>query len=143
MTDKTPRNLRYSTVDGQKYRKLINDELSPFYNAYFKDVFLYAACYGFRNGLPPQKLEKPEPNIPLSAFSDEEIWILKAVAIAESKSLEIAGDEREAYRIVEEYASGAIKTIYLEVFGGKPGEPHKRMTHDVWEEFQKLEVPTR
>ena len=140
MNSEVPRNLRYSTIDGEKYRKLTKDELSPFYGAYFKDVFLYAACYGVRNGLPREEVEKPEPNIPLSAFSDEEIWILKAIAIAKSEeALQILGKEKEIYKILEEYANGAIGSVYLEVFGGKPGEPYKRMAQDVWEEFQKLQ----
>ncbi|MBD3322373.1 MAG: hypothetical protein GF350_14830 [Chitinivibrionales bacterium] len=143
MTSDTPRNLRYSAVDGEKYRSLTQDDLSPFHNAYFKDVFLYAACYGFRNGLREEKIEKPEPNIPLSAFSDEELWILKAIAITETGSLQVLSNEKEVYRVVEEYANGAIESIYLEVFGGKPGEPYKRMAQDVREEFQKLQLPKR
>jgi len=138
--NQVPRNLCYSAGDGEKYRRLIKDELSPFHGAYFKDVFIYAACYGFRNGLPRKKLAKPEPNIPLSALSDEELWLLSAIAIAESESLEILGDSRQVYSVAEEYAGGAIESVYLEVFGGKPGEPYKRMAQDVWEEFQKLQT---
>jgi dnd system-associated protein 4 len=138
MITEAPRDLRYSVADGEKYRKLTQDELSPFQGALFKDVFIYAAAYGFRNGLR-NELERPQPNIPLSPFTDEDIWLIKGIAIAETGSLEILSNEREIYRIAEEYANGALESIYLEVFGGKPGEPYKRMAQDIWEEFQHLE----
>lgn len=131
-----PRDLRYSHDDGEKYRKLTQDNLSPFHGSYFKDVFLYAAAYGFRHGLRSE-VERPEPNLPLSAFADEEVWILRALAVAEENSLEVLADERKVFRIAEEYANGAIELIYLEVFGGKPGEPYKRMVQDVQEQFQE------
>lgn len=140
MTSEAPRDLRYAAADGDKYRSLIQDDLSPFDGAFFKDVFMYAACYAFRNGLPRKEVKRPEPNIPLSAFSDEEKWLLKAIAIADSGSLQILSREREIYAIAEEYANAAIESIFLEVFGGKPGEPYKRMAQDVWEEFQQLEL---
>ena len=43
------------------------------------------------------------------------------------------------YNISEEYANGALETIYLEVFGGKPGEPYRRMMQDVLEEFARMQ----
>ena len=50
MTNNSRRHLRYSKADGEKYRALIQDDLSPFYGATYKDVFIYAAAYGFRYG---------------------------------------------------------------------------------------------
>lgn len=135
MTSNTPRNLRYSKADAEKYSKLTQDNLSPFHGATFKDVFLYAATYGFRNSFP-QELVKPQPNIPLSALNEDDIWILKAIAIAEHKSLDILGDPKETYHIAEKYANGALESIYLEVFG-KAGEPYKRMSVDMLDEFER------
>ncbi len=140
-TDAFPeiRNLRYSDADGEKYRQLTQDKLSPFYGSNFKDIFVYAATYGYRHGLS-KELERPKPNIPISAFSEEDIWLLKSIAIADEGSLEILKDEKEQYRIAERYANGAFETIYLEVLGGKPGEPYKRMMQDVHDEFERLEL---
>lgn len=134
MTHHTPRHLRYSKANGEKYRALLEDDLSPFYHTTYKDVFIYAAAYGFRNGLR-QKLNKAQPNIPLSVLSEQEKWLLKAIALAESKSLQILNNEKEMYQIAEEYANGALEPIYLEVLGGKAGEPYKRMMQDLFEVF--------
>ena len=138
MTNDTLHKLRYSKADGEKYRSLIQDELSPFYGATFKDLFIYAATYGFRYGMR-QKLIRPQSNIPLSVFSKEELWLLKAIAITESKSLHILNNEKAMYQISEEYANGVLETINLEVFGGKPGEPYRRMMQDVLDEFARMQ----
>lgn len=134
MTTEAPRDLRYSSSDGEKYRKLVNDELSPFNGATFKDVFIYAATYGFKNGLY-KDLEKPQPSIPLSTFTAEDEWLIKSIAIATKKTLDILSDEKEIYRLAEHYANGALEAIYLEIFGGRPGEPYKRMTQEILEEL--------
>lgn len=131
------RDLRYAHEHGHKYRSLTEDDLSPFYGTKFKDIFLYAAAYGFRNGMR-QKVVKGQANIPVSALSKEEIWLLKSIAIADSKSLDILNTEKEMYEIAEEYANGALKAIYLEIFGGKPEEPYRRMMDDVLSEFEMI-----
>lgn len=139
MRTEAPRDLKYSKEDNEKYRKLLQDDLSPFAGAMYKDIFLYAVAYGFNKGLRKQ-IKKPQPNIPLAAFSEDEVWILKSTAIAEKQSLEILNDEKQLYQIVEEYANGAIEEIYLEIFGGKPGEPNKRMTNDILKEIDRLNL---
>jgi dnd system-associated protein 4 len=129
-----PRDLRYADRHTNMYEKLKTDtSLSPFAGATYKDIFLYAMAYGYRHGLR-EEIEKPRPNIPLSAFSDEEKWLIKAVAVDEKSSLEVLSNEKQVYEIAEEYANGALEIIYSEVFGGKPGEPYKRMMQDLWEE---------
>jgi len=127
-----PRDLRYEKQDTDKYQKLTSDKLSPFYKGYYKDVFLYAATYGFKNDLK-KGFVKPSPNIPLSAFSEEELWIMRSFAIAESNSIKILEDESNIFELAELYANGAIEEIYLEVFGGKPGEPYKRILQKLME----------
>lgn len=131
------RELRYAQENRSKYRTLTEDDLSPFYGTTFKDIFLYAAAYGFRNGMR-QTLVKGQANIPISALSKEDIWLLKSIAIADSKSLDILNTEKEMYEIAEEYANGALKAIYLEIFGGKPEEPYRRMMDDVLSEFEMI-----
>ncbi|MGB0386520.1 MAG: hypothetical protein ACPGWR_17060 [Ardenticatenaceae bacterium] len=138
MTSNIPSDLRYSKEDAHNYRELIEDDLSPFYGAKFKDIFLYAAAYGFRNGMR-QNLIKGQANIPLSALSQQEIWLLKSIAIADSNSLDILNTPKQMYQIAEEYANGALNAIYLEVFGGKPKEPYRRMMDDVLSEFEMIE----
>lgn len=137
-TTKAPRDLRYSERHAEVYEKLRTDELSPFSGATYKDIFLYAMAYGYRHSFR-EELQKPQPNIPLSAFSEEEKWVVKAIAVDEMGKLEVLSDKRKVYEIAEQYANGALDAIYTEVLGGKPGEPYKRMVQDVWDEFERLE----
>ena len=131
-----PRDLRYSDNHSKMYEDLKTDvSLSPFAGATYKDIFLYAMAYGYRHGLS-EDLERPRPNIPLSVFNEEEQWLIKSVAVSEAGSLEVLSDEKSVYETAEKYANGALETIYAEVFGGKPGEPYKRMLQDLWDEFE-------
>jgi len=125
-----PSNLRYSKNDASKYSDLTSDDLSPFQGMPYKDVLVYAAAYGYRNGLR-KPLEKPQPNIPFTALQDRDVWLLKAIAVAEVDSLDVLNDESQLYRIPEEYANGAIDELYREVLAGKPGDPLDRMTEEV------------
>ena len=132
MSSEPPNNLRYSEQDTTKYRELTSDALSPFQGMIYKDVLVYAATFGFRNGLR-EPLEKPQPNIPFTALKDRDIWILKAIAVAEEDSLSVLRNESDLYRIPEEYANGAIGELYREVLAGKPGDPLERITQEVLE----------
>lgn len=134
-----PRDLSYSKRHAEIYEKLKNDSLSPFCGAIYKDIFLYAMAYGFRHNLNAS-LERPQANIPLSAFSEEDKWLIKAIAIYKADSLEILSDEKQVYEIAEQYANGAIKSIYAEILGGKPGDPCKRMVQEILEEYKKENV---
>lgn len=130
MSNDPPNNLRYSKRDATKYKELTSDDLSPFQGMPYKDVLVYAAAYGFRNGLR-EPLEKPQPNIPFTALKDRDIWLLKAIAVAEEDSLSVLRSESDLYHVPEEYANGAIEELYREVLAGKPGDPLERMTEEV------------
>jgi dnd system-associated protein 4 len=130
MSNDPPNNLRYSKQDATKYKELTSDDLSPFQGMPYKDVLVYAAAYGFRNGLR-EPLEKPQPNIPFTALKDRDIWLLKAIAVAEEDSLSVLRNESDLYRVPEEYANGAIEELYREVLAGKPGDPLERMSQEV------------
>jgi len=131
-----PRDLRYSTVDGDKYRKLREDELSPFKGATYAEIFTYAAAYGYRNGIAPIELDRPQPNIPISAFGEENLWLLLSIAIASAGSLSVLGEER-LFKISEEYANAAIGVIYRSAFGGEPGDPYIRLAREVYDDWER------
>lgn len=130
MSNEPPNNLRYSKQDATKYKELTNDDLSPFQGMPYKDVLVYAAAYGFRNSLR-EPLEKPQPNIPFTALKDRDIWLLKAIAVAEEDSLAVLKNENDLYNVPEEYANGAIDKLYREILAGKPGDPLERMSKEV------------
>jgi len=125
----SPRDLDLEAGEKhQKVVKLTESSISPFYKKTMKQVFMYALGIGFRN----QKrtpLKKRTGVIPLATFSSADLSIIKAVAIADKKSLDVLfGDNlQEMFKIAEEYANGGIDLLDYQVFGPEPGDPDKKM----------------
>lgn len=96
---------------------------SPFASTkkrFMKDIFFYAAVLGYSlNKIKP--LKKKASNIPLSAFKEEEKWILKSLIINE-KGLDILLDEGELFSIIEEFANGGLDELYKIIFDSQ-GDP--------------------
>lgn len=111
-----------------KVQKLIEEKLSPFYKKTMKQVFMYAMGIGFSNG-KRTPLKKKNRAIPLTACSNTDKSLIKAIAITEKNSTDVMLQEnvREAFEIAEEYANGGIDLLYFQVFGTEPGDPDKKM----------------
>jgi dnd system-associated protein 4 len=124
-----PREIDIEAGDRHsKFLKLINDSSSPFYKKTMKSVFMYAMGIGFRNH-KRVALKKRTASIPYSAFSDEDLSIIKAIAISEKKSVDVLFGEhiQEMFEIAEEYANSGIDLLGYQVFGPEPGDPDKKM----------------
>jgi len=87
----------------------------------FKDIFMLAACLGFQNGRRVPTI-KSGSEIRLSVFTEDDIAILKAIAIAETGDVEILARFGEILTIAEEYANADIYEVkaYLMDEGGRP-----------------------
>lgn len=108
------------------YRKLKKEgnsepEQAPFDT--FKDLFMFAACLGFQNG----RRTKPRKGgnggeVPTKVFSENDLAILKAIAIADTGDVEVLGQLGEIYAIAEEYANTGIHEVKAYVLdeGGRP-----------------------
>jgi len=124
-----PRDLALEA--GEKHSKvedLVENKLSPFYRKTMKEVFMYAMGIGFKNG-KRVRLKKRKAVIPLSTFVDADRSLIKAIAIAEKKSVDVLFGEnvKEIFEIAEEYANGGIDMLSYQVFGEEPGDPDKKM----------------
>lgn len=108
------------------YRELRADantqpEQAPF--STYKDVFMLAACLGFR---ARRRQELPtgsnKHDIRRTVFTDNDFAILKAIAIAETGEVEVLGRLNEILVIAEEYAHGGIYDVkaYLLDERGRP-----------------------
>jgi dnd system-associated protein 4 len=77
-----------------------------------KDVFLWAACLGYKNG-SRKRLEGKRVTIfrwaQFNQFTD--IPIIKAIALSDFKDLHVLIDQEESLKILEEYANGAIHDL--------------------------------
>lgn len=89
---------------------------------------MYALGIGFKNK-KRVPLKKRVGVIPLSAFNDADLSIIKSIAIADKKNIDIMFGEniQEMFKIAEEYANGGIELLDYQVFGPEPGDPDKKM----------------
>jgi dnd system-associated protein 4 len=89
----------------------------------FKDLFMFAVCLGYENG----RRTKPRKGsnggeVPTKVFSENDLAILKAIAIADTGDVEVLGRLGEIYAIAEEYANTGIHEVKAYVLdeGGRP-----------------------
>jgi dnd system-associated protein 4 len=109
------------------YQKLSEGEEAVFNQ--LKDVFLMAACIGYKNG-QRKKLSKRGKEFPWSVFNgstDESI--INAIALSSTNNFRVVIDQQEEGEedretIIEEYANAGIEYLKCEVLdkGGSPIE---------------------
>ncbi|MCZ7671689.1 MAG: hypothetical protein M5U34_33475 [Chloroflexi bacterium] len=86
-------------------------------------MFLTAVCLGFQ-----AQRRKPLPTgdkkreIRLDTFDDKDIYILNAIAIAESGGVDILRDNGDVLTIAEEYAYVGIRELEMSLLN-TPGQP--------------------
>ncbi len=125
-----PRDLDVDEERHELYRELTEAESSPFYERTMKDVFVFAAAYGFYYKAR-EKLKRKKGTIPMSAFSDPEKWLLMSIAIADQNSLDVLFQVKTIYEIAQEYANGGITILRNAVMSQQPGDAYKRMEIEI------------
>jgi dnd system-associated protein 4 len=121
-----PRDLSIDESNRENLELLVQSEHSPYWKKSMKDVFLVSAALGFYNG-ERTPLKRKKSTIPRSVLSDQEMWLLKSIAVSEKRELEILANMKEVLEIAEEYADSGITILRDIVFAGAPGDPSKRL----------------
>jgi dnd system-associated protein 4 len=88
-----------------------------------KDVFLWAACLGYKNGSRKKLTGKKVTIFRWAQFNQEiDIPTVKAIALAEKQEPTVLMDQEGCLEILEEYANGAIQDLLLVSLrqGGQP-----------------------
>lgn len=89
-----------------------NPEIAPFRT--MKDVFMLAACLGFRRGEPKTLQGTRRQIFHWAQFSEQiDVPILKAIAIAATGDVEVLGNQSMIVRLAEEYANLGIHDVQL------------------------------
>lgn len=120
------------------YDELTETEQSPFYNVREPDLFMLAMSYG------RQKAGRAEIQgnkyYPTQRFqlSNEQEWIVKAVAVREERTTRVLKDERLVYRIAQQYANTGIEKLHNRIFGPED-EPLSELTSEVVRLYQNGE----
>ena len=97
-------------------------ELAPFET--MKDVFMAAACLGFKLGKRRTLVGKREQPIQFSVFKDQtDIPILKAIALATSHDVNTLVDHEKMVEIAEEYANAGIGELRLRLAEDQSQDP--------------------
>jgi hypothetical protein len=121
------------------FKYLQEEKDSPFYKKDNKEVFIAAMIVGFKNDMRKQFQTRQE-YIWSHYLNDEELSIIKALAINKEKSLTVLNDKEKVFQIAGEYASGGIKYLKDSIFNKKHhGSYLKRLESellDVLENFQ-------
>jgi dnd system-associated protein 4 len=87
-----------------------NLETAPFRT--MKDVFMLAACLGYRRGEPKPIVGKKQQIFHWAQFSEQvDVPILKALAIAWTGDIQVLGDQEQIVQIAEEYANAGIQEL--------------------------------
>ncbi len=112
-----PRDVAIERSKRGLYEELRTTDSSPFYEVELRDLFLFAMGYG------RQKAGRVELDGDLhylfgrTTLSDEQKWVVRSVAVKETRDPDVLRDERMVYTIAQEYANSGIEKLHGKVFG--------------------------
>lgn len=118
------------------YEELKERKGSPLYQVSLRDIFLFSV--GFGRELTDRGPLTGETTwmVGRARLTDEQEWIIKAVAIEEAGTVEVLRDERQVYQIAQEYANGGIEELHRRAFD--PNEdPFSDLTTEVVQKNQQ------
>jgi len=97
-----------------------NIEQSPFPT--LKDIFMFAACIGFQKGARKKLPSGKKTTIRLEIFTENDIALLKSIAIAETNDIKVLSNLGDVLTIAEEYAHAGIQFLKDQLLeqSGKP-----------------------
>jgi hypothetical protein len=103
------RNINISKELRKRYDKLQKGFL--FKDREAKNIFMISMALGFINK-SREKVKNPSPLLNIASFSDEDLWLMVAIAVEEKEGLSVLSNITEVKRIASEYANAGL--IYLE-----------------------------
>lgn len=124
----------------KSYEKDFKDLLekdSPLHKKDSKHIFMMAMVLGFYKKSKAE-LGKKEEFVRIEYLNDNEISLIKAIAINEENDLNILLDEERMYSIAEKYASGGIKYLKEMVLGKENGSFLKKFEAYLVDKFSEL-----
>ncbi len=93
------------------FKELIDEKRSPFFSKDFKDVFIFALSIGFIMNRK-KELKRKKDIADIDVFNDNQLNLIKTIAIANEKNIKILLDEKKILTIAEEFANSGIYVIY-------------------------------
>jgi dnd system-associated protein 4 len=123
------RNLNLEKSKKEKYDRLEQDASSILKGCEHAEVFIQAMALAVKEG-SKTPLDDSYPLINMSSLSEEQEWLIKALAIAETGGVEILNQPKQMAKIAEEYANAGIDILFDRTYRGT-GEYAKRLEEEV------------
>jgi len=138
-----PDRLNIDRKDRELYNKLDSEEILKFKDnggtRTRKEQFIFAMAYGF-------KLESRKPLDSMEGFvlakdlrPDDEA-LINAIAIYNTKSIEILSDQKEVFKIAEEYAHAGIILLDSKIKSTSFVSYERELEKTLHEMFQKIKL---
>ena len=106
--------INYDASKSNMYEYLKTDPTSPFANNTYAEIFIFAMALAKRNGMAPEKLEKPS-KLPPGAFNSNMRTLMRSIMIDEHKNVYSIRDNTELRHMCEKYANAGISMLYLKI----------------------------
>lgn len=103
------------------------------------DLFIFAMCYGFRNGNKVDSIQKSGTGVRVEYLKPADELLMSAIQFAESGKTESLLDQEERYEIAEKYAEGGIRL--LKDLAEQHGDFLQDISGQVVQEFQAINAP--
>lgn len=108
-----PKNLNIDEGSDDMYQELSEKPIFRKRDAPMKSIFLYSLALGWCSKPRIRKqLKKKKGSIPSSTLSEDEVWLLNAIAFVETGDINIILDKSKVAEIAEEYANSGIEKLY-------------------------------
>ena len=135
------RRLHYDNEDAEIYDRL-KDEYASFKGATIIDIFSIALIYGLKQGYRTELLPEGSSigRVVESVIDNSNLrYLMMAVAVKETGSLDVILDVNEYFTISEEYAKTGIEYLEADFIEDDEGllDEMEETILDVYEEFSK------
>ncbi|QZY01221.1 hypothetical protein K6T25_15185 (plasmid) [Halobaculum rubrum] len=111
------------------YEELQESDGSPFQGAQRMEIFLFAVAYGSKKTGKTSLTGDRQALFNISSLKSDQKWIIKSVAVRDARTTDVLRDEKEVYRIAQEYANSGLEELHGKLVG--PTDALSELSTDV------------
>jgi dnd system-associated protein 4 len=123
------RDIHIESSKRDLYEELQENSNSPFQDTELTKIFLFAMAYGTKKAGRTPISGDTHALFNRSSLSEDDQWIIKSIAVKEERTTEVLKDEKQVFKIAQEYANGGIDELHGKVFG--PGDALVELSDEV------------
>jgi hypothetical protein len=129
--EKKPRvdRLFVDKKDFEDFNRL-KEKDTPFAGVHNHEIFIAAMATGYHEGIKIELKNRKEFFFEKD-LTQEESTLIKAIAVADQRGLNVLLDKQKIYSIAEQYATGGISLLKAKVMSGEYGSYAKKLESDL------------